>query len=336
MIAPSGESPGGRKRWHLCVNTCDASIPGEDGNVSFPKYLQPVWLASDGPLLSPYDSTAARIAWRRLACRRKVLQVEGVIFEVQLTFHGDFAEFFVAPRLRRQVPIIRQLREKTAVKDVIEACGVPHPEVDLIVASLPNGEVLSDVDFRWQVTAPVRFDVYGVPAPSDVLPSAARLQSRRCVRFVVDGHLGKLARNLRLLGLDTFYACEADDAFLLQVMVAEDRALLTRDRRLLMHSVVRDGFFPRSVDPEEQTTEVLHRFGLLGSASLLTPFVRCLECNGLLKKVPKAEVLERLSGEPLTLRYYNDYRMCSACRRIYWSGTHFNKLTRRVSKFVDH
>jgi uncharacterized protein with PIN domain len=259
-----------------------------------------------------------------------------VTFEIRFVFHGDLADFFLPSKLRRKVPVVRQLREKTAVKDVIEACGIPHPEVDLIVASFREGEAPIPVDFRWQTEAPIRMDVYGFPAPPNILPSAPRLQTRRFDRFVADGHLGKLARNLRLLGLDTFYAHEADDHLLLNIMAAENRALLTRDRRLLMHSIVRHGFCPRSGDAEKQTEEVLRRFGLFDPPSPLAPFTRCLECNGLLKSVPKADVLERLAGEPLTLRYYDDYRICSTCARIYWAGTHFDKLARRVSQLIGH
>ncbi|MGA9578831.1 MAG: Mut7-C RNAse domain-containing protein [Terrimicrobiaceae bacterium] len=259
----------------------------------------------------------------------------GSSFEIQLTYHGDLTGFLPS-RMRGKLPIVRQLREKTAVKDVIEACGVPHPEIDLIVVTPPDAGDSFSVDFQWQAVGPSRIDAYGFPAPSDVLPSAPRLQTPHFDRFVTDGHLGKLARNLRLLGLDTAYAREADDRLLLEVMALENRALLTRDRRLLMHSVVRHGFCPRSTDPEEQTQEVLRRFGLLGSPGALAPFSRCLECNGLLQSIPKADVLERLAGEPLTLRYYDDYRMCSTCGRIYWAGTHFSKLVSRVSKFIGH
>jgi uncharacterized protein with PIN domain len=259
-----------------------------------------------------------------------------VSFELQLACHGDLADSFLPPRLRSDFPMARWLREKTAIKDVIEACGVPHPEVDLIVVSHQDEGGAFPVDLRWQVVAPARIDVYGVPAPPQIFPSAPRLQTRHFDRFVTDGHLGKLARNLRLLGLDTSYAREADDRFLLRIMAEEDRALLTRDRRLLMHSVVRIGYCPRSADPEEQTAEVLRRFGLLDPPNQLAPFTRCAECNGFLKTVPKTEVLERLSREPLTLLYYDEYRMCSTCSRIYWAGSHFRKLARRVHKLLGH
>jgi uncharacterized protein with PIN domain len=207
-------------------------------------------------------------------------------FRLQLNFDPGLAGFFLLGS-RGASPIVRELREKTAVKDVIEACGVPHPEIDLIVVLDSNRERALSVDFFWQAAGPARLDVYGFPAPADILPLAPRLQGRHCERFVADGHLGKLARNLRLLGLDTVYRREADDRFLLRTMLAENRAILTRDRRLLMHSVVRHGYCPRSAQPEEQTREILRRFGLQETPGSIAPFVRCLECNGLLEAVTK-------------------------------------------------
>ena len=173
-------------------------------------------------------------------------------FRLQLNFDPGLAGFFLSGS-RGASPIVRELREKTAVKDVIEACGVPHPEIDLIVVLDSNRESALSVDLFWQAAGPARLDVYGFPAPADILPLAPRLQGRHCERFVADGHLGKLARNLRLLGLDTVYRREAEDCFLLRTMFAENRAILTRDRRLLMHSVVQHGYCPRSAQPEEQT-----------------------------------------------------------------------------------
>jgi uncharacterized protein len=256
----------------------------------------------------------------------------GMRFEIQIHFHGDLARF-LRPALRTKSPVIRELCEKTAVKDAIEACGIPHPEVDLIVINSSSKDC-AGVDFAWQVERSLRIDVYGFPAPSDILPVLPRLQSRHHERFVADGHLGALARNLRLLGCDTLYEPTANDRRLLELMSTDHRALLTRDRRLLMHSIVRDGYCPRSFDPELQTTEVLRRFGLSGSQSFIAPFSRCLECNGLLTSVRKEDVTERLAAEPRTLQYYQDYRLCTTCGRIYWAGSHFSKLAERVSRLV--
>ena len=98
-------------------------------------------------------------------------------FELQLVFHCALSGFFLPSQLRGKVPIVREIREKTSVKDVIEACGVPHPEVDLIAVSCPNGEICSGVDFRWQLEYPIRLDVYGFPLPLDFFPSAPRLKT---------------------------------------------------------------------------------------------------------------------------------------------------------------
>jgi uncharacterized protein with PIN domain len=117
-------------------------------------------------------------------------------------------------------------------------------------------------------------------------------------------------------------------------MLSEHRALLTRDRRLLMHSVVRHGFCPRSSDPEQQAAEVLRRFGLLDSPGAVAPFSRCLECNGLLRNVEKEAVSKRLATEPRTLLYYDAYRLCAKCGRIFWAGSHFARLAARVTRLV--
>jgi uncharacterized protein with PIN domain len=132
---------------------------------------------------------------------------------------------------------------------------------------------------------------------------------------------------LRLLGFDVAYDSQADDRQLLGIMDRENRALLTRDRRLLMHAVVSTGYCPRSQNAEEQTVEVIRRFDLVGS---IAPFTRCLRCNAPLRKVPKAEVIERL--EPLTKIYYEQFLCCTGCEQIYWAGSHFSKLQKRLDQ----
>jgi uncharacterized protein len=225
-------------------------------------------------------------------------------FPVQLRFHGGL-RFFVS-----HAEIARQLREKTSVKDAIEACGVPHPEVGVILC---EGAA---VDFRHQLDRAAVVDVYPADDPSV-----------KCTRFIADGHLGKLTRDLRLLGIDVEYTRDADDHELVRRSAAEERALLSRDRRLLMHAAVHHGYFPRSQVPAEQTLEVIRRFRL---TSVLQPFTRCLPCNGLLEQVEKSAVLDQL--EPLTKRYYEAFRRCTRCGQIFWSGSHFTRLQRRVAQ----
>jgi uncharacterized protein with PIN domain len=237
-------------------------------------------------------------------------------FTVRLNLHGDL-DFFVRSESHPQ-RIERCLREKTSVKDVIESCGVPHPEVDLILVS---GQ---PVDFHYTLGTDADIELY--PVGARILEfKEQRLQTITARHFVADGHLGQLVRNLRLLGFDIAYDPKADDVQLLHVMEGENRALLTRDRRLLMHAVVKTGYYPRSQNADEQTVEVIRRFNLLDS---IAPFTRCIRCNGLLRNVSKADIVERL--EPLTNIYYEQFQRCTDCAQIYWPGSHFSKLQERL------
>ena len=250
--------------------------------------------------------------------RTHASSIEVKPFTVRLHFHGDL-DFFLGSRTRRRT-VERILIEKTSIKDVIESCGVPHPEVDLIVV---NGEA---ADFGYGMTGDAEIEVYP-PGIQYLQSRKKRLQANTVKCFVTDGHLGKLTRNLRMLGFDVAYDPEAEDRQLLDVMDRENRALLTRDRRLLMHAVVRTGYCPRSQDPDEQTVEVIRRFNLLG---LIAPFTRCLRCNASLQEITKADIIEEL--EPLTKIYYEQFRRCTGCGQIYWPGSHFPKLQKRLAK----
>ncbi len=236
-------------------------------------------------------------------------------FIIRLTFQGDLP-FFLGSKVSM---VERQLSEKTSVKDVIEACGIPHTEVDLI---LVNGQ---PVDFAFVIGRESAIHVYPIESGGITSFTENRLQLIQIRSFVADGHLGKLVRDLRLLGVDVVYDPAAEDRQLVTIASSENRALLTRDRRLLMHAIVRHGYYLRSQDPLEQTLEILRRFNL-GSA--LAPFTRCLRCNTLLKPAKKAEVFDLL--EPLTRTYYELFRRCPGCGQVYWSGSHFEKLQKRI------
>jgi uncharacterized protein with PIN domain len=239
-------------------------------------------------------------------------------FNVRLTFHGDLPFF-----LRRNAgqTIERRLGERTSVKDVIESCGVPHPEVDLILTS---GR---PTDFGRVIDGAAALEIYPVDHERLTFFPEDRLQVLNIERFVADGHLGKLVRDLRLLGVDVGYDRDAEDRQLLDVAEADDRAILTRDRRLLMHASVRHGYYLRSQSPLEQTIEILRRFDL---SSALKPCTRCLRCNAPLQTIEKAKVIEQL--EPLTKIYYEQFRRCTGCGQIYWPGSHFEKLEARIAE----
>ena len=199
---------------------------------------------------------------------------------------------------------------------------MPHTEVDLILA---NEQTQS---FSYLVQAGDRIAVY--PAFTTLRLNrtvSLRPPPPQPVRFLLDNHLGRLARYLRLLGFDTLYFNNAyDDAQLAELAHNKDCILLSRDRGLLKRSQVIHGYCLRSKDPRQQVADVLHRYQL---AAQIKPWRRCLRCNGTLQPVAKEQILHRL--EPKTKRYYTDFQICADCEQIYWRGSHFRKL----ASFVD-
>ncbi|MGE5246139.1 MAG: Mut7-C RNAse domain-containing protein [Betaproteobacteria bacterium] len=239
------------------------------------------------------------------------------MLEVTVRIYGPLNDFLTPAR--RQVTGRIVLKRRAAVKDVVEAIGVPHPEIDLV---LVDG---SPVRFDYVVRSGDRIAVFPrfVSLDIDAL-SRVRVTPPEPIRFVADVHLGALARRLRLAGFDTAYRNDAGDADLAQISAREQRVLLTRDQALLKRSIVAHGCFLRATRPHDQLVEVLRRFGPLP----IRPFSRCTRCNGVLRDVPKAEVDAALL--PRTRAYYDRFRRCAACGRVYWQGSHWRRLTRAL------
>jgi uncharacterized protein len=203
-----------------------------------------------------------------------------------------------------------------SVKDVVEAVGIPHPEV----AQLRVDGVA--VGFGHRLTGGERVTVYP-PFHTLADPSAPALAPPwpDPRRFVLDVHLGTLTRRLRLLGFDCWYRTHADDRDLARVAVAEDRILLTRDRGLLMRREVVHGYCPRSDHPDLQAGEVVDRFGLRTRAA---PLSRCVRCNGRLRSVPLAEVAAQVP--PRSRVAFDRFARCDDCRQVFWPGSHLDDL----------
>lgn len=242
------------------------------------------------------------------------------------TFHGSLNDFL--PARRRGAAIDYRFKGGPAIKDAIESIGVPHPEVDAI---LTNGR---PVGLRYGLRPGDRVDVYGVEdralraasGSPGLIPVAPETR-----RFVLDGHLGRLARYLRMLGFDVLYGNRAGDGELAEASARDERILLTRDRGLLKRSVVRLGYLVRTDDPLRQLDEVVARYGL---AELAAPFSRCVRCNGTLEQVDRSAVAERLAGQPRTLRYFDTFGRCPDCGAIYWRGSHFDRMSRMVDQVL--
>lgn len=211
--------------------------------------------------------------------------------------------------------------ERASIKDMIESLGVPHPEVDFINV---NGEY---VNFSYIVSDGDIINVYPISAKSTIIPSISVMpEPLSIIRFVLDIHLGKLATSLRLLGFDTLYRNDYEDEKLAEISYSQARILLTRDKGLLMRSLVTYGYYVRNTNPQQQIVEVLQRYDLF---KLVSPFKRCLRCNGLLEPVDKQSIVDKL---PETVRSQVDvFQRCQDCDHIYWKGSHYERL----QQFID-
>ena len=236
-----------------------------------------------------------------------------------LRFYGSLNDFL--PAGRRFRALVCSFERPASIKDMVEAHGVPHPEVDRLVA---NGEL---IDFRYLVRDGDRVAAY--PSFHAIeLGDAGRLArpAPGGVRFVADVHLGRLAAYLRLAGFDVHYRNDASDIDLAAISAAEARVLLTRDVDLLKRSVVTHGYYVRNTEPGRQLVEVLRRFECVSAAQ---PFTRCPRCNGRLQAVDKATVIDRVP--PRTSECHDLFSQCTLCSAVYWPGSHYD----RIQRFLD-
>jgi uncharacterized protein len=215
--------------------------------------------------------------------------------------------------------------QPTSIKHMIEALGVPHTEVSFI---LVNGQ---PVDFVYTVRDGDQISVYPDFTHLDISP-AISLQPKLPteIRFVADVHLGRLAAYLRMLGFDTLYPDDYRDEELARLSSAEHRILLTRDRGLLKRNTVTHGCYVRETRPERQLVEIIKAFDLAGA---IQPFHRCLSCNGLLEPIDKDSIGDRL--RPNTKQYYDEFRICQACSKIYWKGSHYQRMQRLIERVLQ-
>jgi uncharacterized protein with PIN domain len=224
-------------------------------------------------------------------------------------FYEELNDFLPAERRRREfaVPCARA----ATTKHMIEALGVPHTEVELI---LVNGEsvgldrLLCDKD---RVAVYPKFEAF------DVTPL---LRLREQPRFVADAHLGGLARLLRMAGFDTRYDNAYRDSEVADLAGREGRIVLTRDRELLKLRRITRGCYVHALKPVQQLREIVDRLDLERS---VRPFSLCLACNAPLRAIDQAAVLERL---PPAVRANQHFTTCDVCHRVFWEGSHWRRM----------
>lgn len=237
-----------------------------------------------------------------------------------LRFYAELNDF-LAPERRYRDSSVR-FTVPVTVKDAIESLGVPHTEVDLV---LVDGEPAA---FARLLEGGERVSVYPVFEAFDIRPvTRVRPEPLRRTRFVLDVHLGRLARYLRMLGFDTAYGNRHGDETLARLSAEEGRILLTRDRGLLKRSAVTHGYYVRETNPRRQLVEVVARFDLARS---FKPFTRCLRCNAALSPVAQDALASRLP--PGVRARHEEFLRCEGCGNVYWGGTHHARMNRMVEE----
>jgi uncharacterized protein len=243
---------------------------------------------------------------------------------VTLRFYSELNDFL--PKEQRQLNFDHYFNGNPTIKELIESLGVPHTEIDLILIDGVSA------DFTKQLTGGERISVYPPFKCFDISSlTLVKPEPLSEIQFVLDVHLGKLASYLRMAGFDSLHSNSVSDEELADCSTRERRILLTFDRGLLKRKNVLYGYIVRSRDPKEQLAEVLNHFGLLNR---LRPFSRCMICNGVLEKVLKAEVYPLL---PAKVREYPDeFTRCQGCRKIYWKGTHYERMNKFLHQLKEH
>jgi uncharacterized protein with PIN domain len=242
---------------------------------------------------------------------------------VTLRFYAELNDLL--PGNSRRVDFQIPLKDKRSIKDLIESLGVPHTEVDLILA---NGK---SVDFSYVVREGDRFSVYPVFESLNV-KHATRLRPSplRKTRFVADADLGDTVRLMRTLGFDVSFDPGWNKEVIIGISRRENRIILTRSRSLLKFRNVTHGILIRPGTRLDHVRHILERFDIRDQAK---PFSRCPVCNGLLEKVDRENVQDRI---PLKTRAFCDrYFQCGACGKIYWNGTHRIAMQKTIDALLE-
>jgi len=214
------------------------------------------------------------------------------------------------------------MERRASIKDIVESLGVPHTEIGAIRADDHTQ------DFGFIPDPGQKIRVMEIEPPFEVtVPSLLRPEPLPSVRFVVDVNVGRLAAFLRLTGIDAAYENGLRDSEIAELASRDQRIVLTKDRALLKRSKIDYGRLVRATYPENQLLETLKFFGLTGPFDF---FSRCLLCNQELQPVAKAAVIHRL--EPKTKKYFNTFKTCPDCHRIYWRGSHCDAMAAKLEK----
>ena len=216
------------------------------------------------------------------------------------------------------------LPPNTFVQDIAQTIGIPFDRIDLILVNNQPVCLSSCLKENDRVAFYPVFENFDITSLTKV-----RDHPLREPKFILDVHLGKLAHHLRMLGFDTLYQNNWTKESMLTISRNEHRVLLSKSKSLLSTEPLTHAHLIKSSVPRDRLLEVLDWFDLYSMAS---PFTRCITCNSKLQAVAKETVLPQIPQK--VQGWCNEYHVCSSCKRIYWKGTHYEKMIAELGPFI--
>ncbi|MCX8057647.1 MAG: Mut7-C ubiquitin/RNAse domain-containing protein [Ignavibacteria bacterium] len=241
--------------------------------------------------------------------------------ELKIKFHDELKKFLK----KKSNGFIKHIFiDQTTVKDLIEAFGIPHTEVEVILVNKES------VDFNYKIKDGDKIEVFP-QYKSELHKKAKRLKYKfkGKPKFVADVHLGKLVREMRKLGLDVYYNSNFDDERIVDISNSENRIIITRDLGLLKRKNVKFGIYLKSNHTKEQLKEIFSKYDL---AKLINPLTLCLECGTRLKRISKEKAILKLKNHQFekSMKFY----FCTKCEKIYWQGSHYQRMLKSIEKEI--
>ncbi|WP_020558568.1 Mut7-C RNAse domain-containing protein [Thiofilum flexile] len=234
------------------------------------------------------------------------------LYRVSFRFYGDCNDFLAGEMLNQDISYA--FDDRPSIKDSIEALGIPHTEVGAIQVDQQW------VGFEYLLQDGQTVKVFPHPNQDTTHPLPYMPSPRPC--FLLDVHLGALARYLRLAGFNCLHENQDyGDAVLAEIAASHTCILLTRDIGLLKRSKIKYGRWIRNVLPEQQFKEVVQHYQL---HSAFQPFTYCVKCNGHIKPVAKNSVQALVPAG--VFAWQQDYQQCQNCGQVFWKGSHFKKI----------
>ncbi|MEJ2545732.1 MAG: Mut7-C RNAse domain-containing protein [Calditrichaceae bacterium] len=242
---------------------------------------------------------------------------------ITIRFYEELNDFL--PKEKRKKDYEYLFTGNPSIKDVIEAIGVPHPEVDLIIV---NG---ISVDFQYNIQPGDRVSVYPVFELIDISPIyRLRPGPLRETKFILDVNIGKLVSKLRMLGFDSLYQNNFDDIEIINIAASQTRIILTRDQGLLKNKKVTRGYWVRNTNPKKQTEEIIRKFDLF---TKIKPFSICMVCNDIIEPIEKKLVIHSIPAK--VKKHFEEFYQCNGCKKVYWKGTHYIKMQKEIDSLKN-